>query len=180
MREQGEAAARRRSLRGQRARLQKVRRAACALKSAAEPAWERARAVRHFRPGAVVSFTGGVDQVFDAMKKKSATARRRRSAAASRKETTPRKASRRWSADVTQRSNALDLEQGVFTRTNPKEIAASLKRSAEASDRRKADAFRSALSMLTFYINRAGTNLSALRRRILTRAKDELRRQFGR
>jgi hypothetical protein len=108
------------------------------------------------------------------MKKKSAKAQRKQAASVSRK------APRRWSAEVTRRSNALDLEQGVFTRKDPKQIAASLKRSAEASDRKKTDSFRSALSMLNFYINRAGANLSDMRRRILTRAKDELRKQFGR
>ncbi len=87
---------------------------------------------------------------------------------------------RRWSQGVTQRSDALDLRAGVFKLHDPKEIAASLKRSAQASKRRKADPFRSALSMLTFYINRAGKNLPASRRRTLMRAKDELRRQFGR
>jgi len=81
---------------------------------------------------------------------------------------------------VTRRSSALDLEPGVFTRKDPGQIAASLKRSAEASRRKKTDSFRSALSMLTFYINRAGSNLSDMRRRILARAKDELRKQFGR
>jgi hypothetical protein len=92
----------------------------------------------------------------------------------------PRKAPVLWSAEVTRGSNALDLEPGVFTWKDPKQIAASLKRSAETSDRKKAESFRSALSMLTFYINRAGTNLSESRRRILTRAKGELRKQFGR
>ncbi len=66
---------------------------------------------------------------------------------------------KRWSQDVTEHSNALDLEQGVFTLKDPKKIAASLKRSAEASTRRKSDPYRSAMSMLTFYINRAGKNL---------------------
>ncbi len=87
---------------------------------------------------------------------------------------------RRWSAAVTKNSNALDLERGVFALNDPKRIATSLKRSAEASRRKKADSYRSALSMLTFYINRAGTNLSPTRRRILVRAKDEVRKQFGR
>lgn len=91
-----------------------------------------------------------------------------------------KKSSRRWSADVTQHSNALDLEQGVFTWKDPKRIAASLKHSAETSRRKKTDSYRSALSMLTFYINRAGSNLSVDRRQILMRAKDELRKQFGR
>jgi len=90
------------------------------------------------------------------------------------------KARRRWSAEVTKHSDALDLDKGVFAQRDPKKIAASLKRSAEASGRRKSSPFRSALSMLTFYINRAGKNLPATRRRILMRAKDELRRQFGR
>ena len=86
----------------------------------------------------------------------------------------------RWSGDVTRKSNALDLESGVFGLDNPRRIAQSLKRSAEASKRRKASAYRSAMSMLTFYINRAGANLSAQRREILERAKGELRRAFGR
>ena len=87
---------------------------------------------------------------------------------------------RRWSARVTRESDALDLERGVFTKRDPKRIAASLKRSAERSHRRKADPYRSAVSMLTFYINRAGKNLPASRRKILQRAKGELRKQFGR
>jgi Protein of unknown function (DUF3175) len=91
-----------------------------------------------------------------------------------------RRTGRRWSRKVTEQSDALTLRQGVFTLRDPKRIAASLKRSAERSRRRKADPYRSALSMLTFYINRAGTKLPGSRRRILTRAKDELRRQFGR
>lgn len=91
-----------------------------------------------------------------------------------------RKSGRRWSGRVTRTSNALDLSPGVFTWKDPKRIAASLKRSAERSRRRKADPYRSALSMLTFYINRAGKNLPATRRRTLQRAKEELRKQFGR
>ena len=87
---------------------------------------------------------------------------------------------RRWSARVTRESDALDLDRGVFTRRDPKAIAASLKRSALRSHRRKADPYRSALSMLTFYINRAGKNLPAGRRKTLQRAKGELRKQFGR
>ena len=88
-------------------------------------------------------------------------------------------ASKRWSAWVTKTSNALDLDRGVFTWNDPKRIARSLRRSAQQSKRRKADPYRSALSMLTFYINRAGKNLPASRRKILKQAKDELRRQFG-
>ena len=90
------------------------------------------------------------------------------------------KTARRWSQRVTRESDALDLSKGVFTWKDPKRIAASLKRSAQRSRRRKADPFRSAVSMLTFYLNRAGNNLPAGRRRTLMRAKDELRRQFGR
>jgi hypothetical protein len=86
----------------------------------------------------------------------------------------------RWSAEVMRRSNALDLEPGVFTWKDPARIAASLKRSAETSTRRKAGPYRSALSMLTFHINRAGVNLAAGQRKVLERAKFELRRQFGR
>jgi Protein of unknown function (DUF3175) len=87
---------------------------------------------------------------------------------------------KRWSQRVTQESDALDLRRGVFTLTNPKKIAASLKRSAEHSSRRKAGAYRSALSMLTFYINRAGKTLPKTQRDRLQRAKTELKRQFGR
>jgi hypothetical protein len=86
---------------------------------------------------------------------------------------------RRWSRHVTERSDALTLDKGVFTSRDPKRIAASLKRSAERSTRRKSSPFRSALSMLTFYINRAGKNLPASRKKTLMRAKDELRKQFG-
>jgi hypothetical protein len=85
----------------------------------------------------------------------------------------------RWSARVTAGSNALDLDDKVFTR-EPRQIALSLKRSAERSRRRKAEPFRSAMSMLTFYINRAGRNLGAARRRKLEAAKNELRRLFKR
>jgi hypothetical protein len=91
-----------------------------------------------------------------------------------------RASKKRWSGAVTRESHALDLTEGVFRWNDPKRIAASLKRSAERSKRRKANPYRSALSMLTFYINRAGKNLPAERRRILQHAKKELRRQFGR
>ena len=79
----------------------------------------------------------------------------------------------------TEHSDALTLEGGVFTSKDPRRIAASLKRSAERSNRRKSDPFRSALSMLTFYINRAGKNLPPARKKILMQAKAELRKQFG-
>jgi hypothetical protein len=91
-----------------------------------------------------------------------------------------RKSPKRWSAKVTRESDALDLRKRVFALNDPKKIAASLKRSAEHSERRKAEPYRSAMSMLTFYINRAGKNLPARRKRIPERAKDELRSQFGR
>ena len=87
---------------------------------------------------------------------------------------------RRWSQRVTSTSNALDLERSVFTKRSARAIAASLKRSAGRSRRRKGSAYQSAMSMLTFYINRAGRTLPASRRRTLNRAKEELRRQFGR
>ena len=87
---------------------------------------------------------------------------------------------KRWSQDVTEHSDALDLERDVFTLDDPEQIAASLKRSAEQSHRRKSEPYRSAISMLTFYINRAGSNLPDKRRRVLERAKTELRRAFGR
>lgn len=116
-----------------------------------------------------------------ASKRRSSPARkpisRRRKPASVRRTTTRR---RRWSQDVTEHSDALTLERGVFTSNDPKRIAASLKRSAQRSKRRKADPFRSALSMLSFYINRAGKTLPAARKKILMQAKDELRKQFGR
>ncbi|HUB48120.1 MAG TPA: DUF3175 domain-containing protein [Acetobacteraceae bacterium] len=90
------------------------------------------------------------------------------------------KSGSRWSAKVTQHSDALDLEQDVFKSSNPDVIAKSLKHSAEASDRRKSSPYRSAVSMLTFYLNRAGKNLPASRRRTLERAKTSLRRVFHR
>lgn len=86
----------------------------------------------------------------------------------------------RWSAEVTEHSDALDLESDIFKSRNPARIARSLKRSALASKARKSGPFRSAMSMLTFYINRAGRNLPLERRRTLQRAKAELRRLFGR
>ncbi len=86
----------------------------------------------------------------------------------------------RWSQRVTETSRALDLEAGVFTLDDPREIARSLKRSAERSRRRKVEPFRSAMSMLNFYINRAGSQLPAAQRARLERAKDELRALYGR
>jgi hypothetical protein len=89
-------------------------------------------------------------------------------------------AKRRWSGDVTAHSDALDLEPKVFEKKSAGQIAKSLKRSAESSDRRKSSPFRSAMSMLTFYMNRAGRNLPAERKHILEEAKGKLRALFGR
>lgn len=86
---------------------------------------------------------------------------------------------RKWSQDVTEHSDALDLEEGVFTLDDPAEIAASLKRSAERSHRRKGTPLQSAMAMLNFYINRAGDNLDDGQHRVLEEAKDELRKAFG-
>jgi hypothetical protein len=86
----------------------------------------------------------------------------------------------KWSQDVTEHSNALDLERDVFTRHDPKDIARSLKRSAERSHRRKSSPYRSAMSMLTFYINRAGKDLDPKQKKVLEDSKVELRKAFGR
>jgi uncharacterized protein DUF3175 len=90
-----------------------------------------------------------------------------------------KKTAKRWSQRVTNGSDALDLEAGVFTSRSPKAIAASLKRSAERSTRRKASPYQSAMSMLTFYLNRGGKQLSATKKQTLERAKGELRTLFG-
>ena len=92
----------------------------------------------------------------------------------------PENRKRRWSADATAHSDALDLESNLFEKKNAGEIARSLKRSAEASHRRKSTPFRSAMSMLTFYMNRAGRNLPAERKHTLEAAKGKLRNLFGR
>lgn len=88
-------------------------------------------------------------------------------------------AEKKWSHAVTEHSDALDLKQHVFESKDPKDIAKSLKHSAEASHRRKSSPFRSAMSMLTFYINRAGKNLPEGQKQVLEDAKDELRKEFG-
>jgi hypothetical protein len=109
-----------------------------------------------------------------------AAAKKASAKTASARRKTTKRGGRRWSKRVTETSDALDLKGGVFTLRDPKKIAASLKRSAERSKRRKANPYRSALSMLTFYINRAGKNLPPSRRKVLDRAKDELKEQFHR
>src|SRR5947209_4191714 len=91
-----------------------------------------------------------------------------------------KKPTKRWSREVTENSDALDLKKGVFTLKDPRKIALSLKRSAEKSNRRKTDPYRSAMSMLTFYINRAGKELSEADRKRLEKAKNELRKVFDR
>ena len=119
------------------------------------------------------------------------TSRPKAARAASRRKTSSRakttssarataKPKRRWSAKVMERSDALDLKENIFKNNDPKKIAASLKRSAEHSHRRKASPYQSAMSMLNFYINRAGKNLSAARKKKLEAAKDALREQFHR
>jgi len=87
---------------------------------------------------------------------------------------------RRWSQRVTETSDALTLDEGVFKKSTPRAIASSLKRSADRSRRRKSDPYRSAMSMLTFYINRAGKGLPKTRKAKLEKAKDELRVLYGR
>ena len=89
-------------------------------------------------------------------------------------------ANKRWSNEVTKHSNALDLDTGVFKHRDPHEVALSLKRSAEHSTRRKGTPYQSAMSMLNFYINRAGRNLPQKQKRVLELAKDDLRDVFGR
>ena len=91
-----------------------------------------------------------------------------------------RKTVRRWSRRVTRTSGALDLQSGVFRMRSPRAIARSLAMSAEVSKRRKSAPFQSAMAMLTFYVNRAGKNLTPSQRRTLTRAKQELRKLYGR
>jgi putative cell wall-binding protein len=117
----------------------------------------------------------------NAMSKKSSKESGRSKPPSSRsRRTTARRRSRRWSGAVTRHSNALDLESKVFKSTNPRRIALSLKRSAQASKRRKGTPYQSAMSMLNFYINRAGQNLPQKQKRVLERAKDELGDVFGR
>jgi hypothetical protein len=110
---------------------------------------------------------------------KSSQHRQHRTGSPRRKTGASKTSSRRWSQRVTRESDALDLKKGVFKQTSAKKIASSLKRSAEHSSRRKSGAYRSALSMLTFYINRAGKTLPKTQRARLERAKVELKHQFG-
>lgn len=98
----------------------------------------------------------------------------------SHKTASKKSSKQRWSSRVTKQSNALDLDRSVFTWKDPRRIARSLKRSAEHSHRRKSEPYRSAMSMLTFYINRAGKGLGRDQRRVLEHAKGELRHLYGR
>ena len=91
-----------------------------------------------------------------------------------------KKPSKKWSKKVTETSNAMDLEKDVFKSTDPKKIASSVKRSAENSKRKKAGPFQSAMSMINFYENRAGNNISTSQKRVLDESKNELRKLFGR
>ncbi|HEY0233571.1 MAG TPA: DUF3175 domain-containing protein [Afipia sp.] len=115
-----------------------------------------------------------------ATRKRPAKSSERRPGKAAGHKTVKKVAARKWSARVTKTSDALDLKHDVFKQDSPKAIARSLKRSAERSHRRKSDPYRSAMSMLVFYINRAGKNLPASRRKKLDAAKGELRKAFGR
>jgi transcription initiation factor TFIIIB Brf1 subunit/transcription initiation factor TFIIB len=105
--------------------------------------------------------------------------RRKKASRKTARKSGPKTGPKRWSQRVTRESDALDLKRGVFKQTSARKIAASLKRSAEHSTRRKSGAYRSALSMLTFYINRAGKTLPKTQRERLERAKVELKREFG-
>lgn len=111
--------------------------------------------------------------------KRAATKSSTRRKPAAKSAATTRSPAKKWSQSVTRNSNAMTLDRDVFTLDDPKKIAASLKASAERSRRRKSDPYRSAMSMLTFYINRAGRQLPADRKRVLERTKGELRKAFG-
>ena len=99
---------------------------------------------------------------------------------AAKKPATKKTAPKKWSKSVTEHSNALDLDKNIFKSKDPKKIAASLKTSSEKSKRRKTGPFQSAMSMINFYENRGGKNISAAQRKILDQSKEELRKLFGR
>jgi hypothetical protein len=92
---------------------------------------------------------------------------------------TKQKSPKKWSRHVTETSNAMDIEKGTFSSDDPAKIARTVEKDAETSTRRKSSPYRSAMSMLTFYINRAGTKLTPKHRKVLEEAKDILREQFG-
>lgn len=114
-----------------------------------------------------------------AVRKKSAATKKDRKSQPEKKDRT-KKTSRKWSKKVNETSDALDLEEGVFKGNDPEKIARSLKRSATRSKRKKGTPYQSAMSMLNFYINRGGHNLSASQKEVLEKSKDELRKLFGR
>jgi hypothetical protein len=168
-----------------------------ALEAPSEPASKRTSmfgdtpvSTNQMRPSDVAAMAHGRDQRMRAPaeaprrsrwrpRRRTELARKGRMAA---RRSTPKRAtrSRRWSRHVMETSDALDLEPGVFNKPSPRAVARSLKRSADRSRRRRSDPFRSAMSMLTFFINRAGRSLSAERRRVLEGAKDELRQLYDR
>jgi hypothetical protein len=114
------------------------------------------------------------------MTQKKAAAKKSAPKKATAKKTPTKKAGvKKWSGPVTEHSNAMDLEKDVFKSHNAKEIAASVKRSAEKSTRKKAGPFQSAMSMINFYENRGGKNISAAQKKILDQSKEELRKLFG-
>lgn len=113
--------------------------------------------------------------------RKTSSSKKESGSKANRKKTAAKKkAPRKWSKKVNETSDAMDLKQGVFKGNDPKKIAQSLKRSASRSKRRKAEPYQSAMSMLNFYINRGGKNLSASKKKVLEQSKDELKKLFGR
>lgn len=115
-----------------------------------------------------------------AARKKSSAKKQTSAKASASKKGPKKKTARRWSKKVNETSDAMDLREGLFKSNDPKKIAQSLKRSASRSKRRKAGPYQSAMSMLNFYINRGGENLSASKRKVLEQSKNELRKIFGR
>ena len=112
--------------------------------------------------------------------RKTSSSKKESGSKANRKTAAKKKAPRKWSKKVNETSDAMDLKQGVFKGNDPKKIAQSLKRSASRSKRRKAEPYQSAMSMLNFYINRGGKNLSASKKKVLEQSKEELKKLFGR
>jgi hypothetical protein len=115
-----------------------------------------------------------------AIRKKSAPKKTSTAKRPAKKSAPKKKIIRKWSAKVTETSDAMDLQEGVFKGNDPKKIAQSIKRSSSKSHRKKGTPYQSAMSMLTFYENRGGKNLSASKRKVLDKAKEELKKLFGR
>ena len=118
--------------------------------------------------------------VVEHFKKVMATTKTVNKKPASKKTATGKPAPKKWSKKVTEHSDAMDLEKDVFKQKDPKKIAESVKRSAEKSNRKKAGPFQSAMSMINFYENRGGKNISAAQKKVLDKSKNELRKLFGR